>query len=583
MDPVIEESSEIKEQMDYTTKQIQKINIDYKKQETKIILNYLLDHEPIDKLSRDYFLNNRKKYIKNRPKLINFIIKFLHKNMQDFQTLYHFIDSITFMDRFILYNEDINFDYIDDIACACMIIASNTTLDYKFTFEELSRVAPIKLDQYKMIELIFDILSFLNYEIADPNILNYLDLLINITNNKKLKDETNLIFSYNNTLMFNESYVCLSPIQQLSGLLYYLGLWTEQISIFLRKTASDAENYSNYISNLLQELYLRNNKYIKPYLNHINYIYTEDIKKYDIVIQTNPITKQSINYTMKESEFNLRYNDIKYISKGTFSTVYVANDNLLNDKVAMKVFNPDDMDKIENLYSIMNELIYLKYIENKQGLCDFYLFFAIINDVDEDIINYVLVMKFYDETIYEKFNELRKESDGKARFILKRYLKNIFEGERTLIHSGFTHADIKTSNILTKNSECVMSDFSLLRRYTNTTIRLAYTSITRSPEYIQNRNVNSMTEIWPLGYMIYFLFDGCRLLEAFNKEHFNDKPKSLDEIRRNVEFVTEIIKDSYHLIESFDRDLADLVSHMCCSIKERWTIDQCLKHQYFTI
>ena len=211
------------------------------------------------------------------------------------------------------------------------------------------------------------------------------------------------------------------------------------------------------------------------------------------------------------SDIKDKYNLIDQIGKGGFGQIYLAlkkidklnsiiydpNENIKQEKYAIKIINKSKIKQKHNLTIYRNEIEISKILQviNHPNIIKIY-------DILEDIDNVYLIMEYCPLNIIEpiNFNIKKKYS----------YIKQIINGVNFLHNLGIIHRDIKPENILCGNDgnfkiiDFGFSDlFSTFEKKKEALGSYGYFP----PEMILNKRYNLNIDFWNIGIIcFYFLF-----------------------------------------------------------------------------
>ena len=192
------------------------------------------------------------------------------------------------------------------------------------------------------------------------------------------------------------------------------------------------------------------------------------------------------------------YQIIDELGKGGMGTVYLAEDQMLRRKVAIKVLNPiltDDAqftERFRHEARVQASLIHSNIV-------------TLYNFFEEDGY-YCMVMEYAEgETLKEK---IQKEGAIEEERALKIF-RQMLEGVGYAHEKGIIHRDIKPSNIIIDSRDRVkIMDFGIAkilgdRGMTKTGTKLG-TIYYMSPEQIRaEKDIDQRTDIYSLGITLY--------------------------------------------------------------------------------
>ncbi len=197
------------------------------------------------------------------------------------------------------------------------------------------------------------------------------------------------------------------------------------------------------------------------------------------------------------------YKIIKKIGIGGMGEVFLATDEMLDRKIAIKVLSPELM-KNSLLVERFKTEAKIQATLNHPNIVTLYAFF-------EESGNYFMVMEFAEGiTLKEQI----KDNGGINDSRIKNILLQIFAGLQFAHQKGIVHRDIKPSNIIIdKNDNAKIMDFGIAKilddkELTSTGVKMG-TVYYMSPEIINaDKDVDSRTDIYSLGITLYEMLTG---------------------------------------------------------------------------
>ncbi len=199
----------------------------------------------------------------------------------------------------------------------------------------------------------------------------------------------------------------------------------------------------------------------------------------------------------------------KEIGRGGMATVYLAIQDKLKRKVALKVMTPE-MAKDDNFKkSFMSEATIIASLDHPN----------IVRIYDVEIVD--------DSTLYMAMEYLSgntlKEKLLNGRMSFPKALKVIGEISKGLIHAhekGYIHRDIKPGNILFRgDGTAVLTDFGIakLQDTSGELTRMGFTMGTlqyMSPEQVITTDLDQRSDIYSLGLVFYEMLTGFKAFKA---------------------------------------------------------------------
>lgn len=197
-----------------------------------------------------------------------------------------------------------------------------------------------------------------------------------------------------------------------------------------------------------------------------------------------------------------RYKLLKYIGGGGMSSVYLAQDIILDQKVAVKIINIPHVDVERAVQRFQRE------VQNATTLSHPNI--VKVLDVDEDERHYYLVMEYVDgPTLHEYIQMHGPLSPEEAVFFTKQILRGIEHAHSYRI----VHRDIKPQNILmTDNKELKISDFGIARALSETamtqTNHIMGSVHYLSPEQAKGIRTDESSDIYSIGIVLFEMLTG---------------------------------------------------------------------------
>ncbi len=203
-----------------------------------------------------------------------------------------------------------------------------------------------------------------------------------------------------------------------------------------------------------------------------------------------------------------RYHVIRKIGEGAFGVVWLVEDIMVNDQFILKFLNPHvaaDQNMIERF---MHELRYARKITHENIIRIYDL--VTIGD------SYAISMEYFPS--HSLADELRNHKKQKAFFKFSRginILNSICLGMTQAQAAGVVHRDLKPANILIDDNDLVkIVDFGLAAAARKADSRLTKSGILvgtptyMAPEQVKGRTIDSRTDIYTLGIIMYEMFAG---------------------------------------------------------------------------
>lgn len=203
-----------------------------------------------------------------------------------------------------------------------------------------------------------------------------------------------------------------------------------------------------------------------------------------------------------------RYHVIRKIGEGAFGVVWLVEDVMVGDEFILKFLNPQfaaDQNMIERF---MHELRYARKITHENIIRIYDL--VTIGD------SYAISMEYFPS--HSLADELREQKKQKTTFDFDRGIKaisNICLGMAQAQAAGVVHRDLKPANILINDDDLLkIVDFGLAAAARKVDSRLTKSGILvgtptyMAPEQVRGRTIDSRTDIYTLGIIMYEMFTG---------------------------------------------------------------------------
>jgi serine/threonine protein kinase len=218
-----------------------------------------------------------------------------------------------------------------------------------------------------------------------------------------------------------------------------------------------------------------------------------------------------------------KYELIKQISSGGFGGVYLANDLILDRKVALKVLSPDHLEDKKTIAKFIREIFNAASLEHSNII-------RIYELGSSNRLPYATMEYIDGEDLRETVISVRQFNLSVMRTLFIQVCKAL-----EFIHrKGFIHCDVKPENILIdREGSTKLTDFSLLKPM-NESVRpstetLWGTPTYMAPEIIEGSVVDQRADIYSLGILLYEMRTGVPPFEGSDNEilqhHLLTKPR----------------------------------------------------------
>ena len=205
---------------------------------------------------------------------------------------------------------------------------------------------------------------------------------------------------------------------------------------------------------------------------------------------------------VKVQKINDRYEIIRVIGEGGMANVYLANDTILNRKVAVKVLRGDLANDEKFVRRFQREALSASSL-NHPNIVEMY-------DVGEDDGNFYIVMEYVDG---KNLKQLIKRRTKLSLTEVVDIMKQLTDGISHAHDSFIIHRDIKPQNMLILDNGLVkITDFGIAVALNSTQLTQT-NSVMGSvhylpPEQAAGKGATFKSDIYSLGIMMYELITG---------------------------------------------------------------------------
>ncbi|QWQ39449.1 Stk1 family PASTA domain-containing Ser/Thr kinase [Gemella sp. zg-570] len=227
-----------------------------------------------------------------------------------------------------------------------------------------------------------------------------------------------------------------------------------------------------------------------------------------------------------------RYKIISHLGTGGMATVWLAEDTILNRKVAVKTFKIDSNDEeaIKRFNREANAVTTL-YHNN----------IVSIYDVENEDNFYYLILEYVEGMTLKDYMVKNPNIPLDTAIHI---MKQIAEGLSHAHKNGIIHRDIKPQNILMdKNLTCKITDFGISRAYGDTTLtqtnQMLGTVYYLSPEQARGNVATAQSDIYSLGILMFELLTGKIPFKgesavAIALKHLQEDIPNIDKYRSDI-------------------------------------------------
>jgi len=267
-----------------------------------------------------------------------------------------------------------------------------------------------------------------------------------------------------------------------------------------------------------------------------------------------------------------RYKVIKRVGKGGFGTVVLVEDKVVDDEYILKFLNPAFSSDEGVVKRFTHELRYSRKVthENIIRIYDFLTFGK----------SYAISMEYFPS--HSLSDELDKGVPKDMKRMVK-ILRGICKGMATAQQVDVVHRDLKPANILIDDfDEVKIVDFGLAAAASQMDSRITKTGILvgtptyMAPEQARGEDIDSRTDIYSLGVIMYRIFTGRPPYEEKDPmstllKHVEGKAKPPMSVNPEIPEQLQVIiqkamrvkpDDRYQTFNEFVSDLSMLLKEM---------------------
>jgi len=202
--------------------------------------------------------------------------------------------------------------------------------------------------------------------------------------------------------------------------------------------------------------------------------------------------------------FANRYRVIRHVGKGAFGVVVLVEDIVVRDEFILKFLNPQFAADSEMIKRFTHELRYSRKITHENIIR--------IYDLVSHKDTYAISMEYFpSHSLADEIKRGNKLSMKRALNLLDEICNGMSAAEQVNV----VHRDLKPSNILINDHDLVkIVDFGLAAAASCLDSRLTKTGILMgtptymAPEQIQSKAIDSKTDIYALGVIMYEMLTG---------------------------------------------------------------------------
>lgn len=258
-----------------------------------------------------------------------------------------------------------------------------------------------------------------------------------------------------------------------------------------------------------------------------------------------------------------RYTIEQLLGQGGMGAVYLAQDNQLDNHVAIKVLTlkPDDSHlRFKREFRLMSRLKHPYILQvHSSGV--------------HEHLPYLVMEYLQGGTLENKFSAAVQDKDDLLERL--RFLHEVSEALSYVHSQGIIHRDLKPDNVMIADNHARLMDFGLAKSNLGNTAQLTQvgavmgTATYMSPEQAKGIQVDARSDLYALGCLIYWLisyappFSGNSFMEVLMR-HLRDTPPSLLEL--NPLTPPSLARMAERLLEKAPEDRYSAADDVSCEL-----------------
>ncbi len=256
---------------------------------------------------------------------------------------------------------------------------------------------------------------------------------------------------------------------------------------------------------------------------------------------------------IKEGDKILNYKIIKELGKGGMGIVYLAQDLLLNRKVAIKMLNPflisdnEILERFKNEAKVQAQLIHPNIV-------------TIFNFFEYDD-NYFMVMEYVDgETLAQRIKKVGLLLPHKSIPIFLQILNAVSYTHK----KGILHRDLKPSNILINKYDSIkVVDFGIAKLFgdkglSRIGIKLGTISYMSPEQILGEKDIDKRSGIYSLGITFFEILTGHLPYQTETESDFNIMQQivnnELPSVKKYYPYIPDRIEQSIRIATNKERE-----------------------------